>query len=95
MKTMRRFICRDCENEFFSDGTYARRCPRCREQRRRKKKGAAWAVYRKRRVDGLTIEEFMRECEAYNRAHGTELNYGDYDRLKRCERGELTVEVKL
>ena len=98
------FRCMDCNGEFWSSAAFAERCPICREryrreQARKERKRLYSSLYRKRkkvkRGYVKSVEEFMRDCEDYNRKHGTNLNYGTYDRLLRRKRGELTVEVKL
>ncbi len=98
------FMCVDCGDEFWSIGVFANRCPICRQRYKREQQAQRsrerWqSQYRKRRKEKrgyvMSVEEFMHNCDEYNRVHGTRLNYGTYDRLLRRERGELAVEVKL
>lgn len=97
----RRFLCVDCDDEFWSCAFFAERCPICREryqreqEREQQKKLFSSPYHKRKRRYVKSVEEFMRDCEEYNRKHGTNLNYGTYDRLLRRQRGELAVEVKL
>ncbi len=100
----RKFVCEDCGEGFWTTGAYAYRCPSCSKKHTRKmeaekKERKNVSPYKKqqrhKRGKAKSVKEFMHDCIVYNRKHGTNLNYGTYDRLIRHKSGELTVEVKL
>lgn len=100
----RKFVCEDCGEEFRTTGAFAYRCPSCGKKHKQKieadrKKEEYVSPYKKqkrhKRCKAKSVKDFMHDCIVYNKKHGTNLNYGSYDRLMRHKSGELTVEVKL
>lgn len=77
-------VCSRCKKEFIVIYTESKKkplktCEVCREKGRlAKKKWAAKKIYGTSKVDKIA-----KECEEYNKVHGTHLTYGKYKELKR------------
>ena len=78
-------VCSRCGKEFIiiyneSKKKHFKTCEVCREKGRLAKK--RWAASKKIYVTSK-VDEIVKECEEYNKAHGTHLSYGKYKELKR------------
>lgn len=73
-------ICKVCGARFTSTSRHSEYCsPECSEYDRENKRRAS------RRTQSLEpIYNKVREIEAYNLAHGTNLSYGQYVSGRRC-----------
>lgn len=93
------FYCTDCGQPFKSKATWALRCPKCRCKHEREREQA----YRRRKkaeqyggVKQKTINEVMRELEAYNKENHTTLSYGQYVlKIEGRRRNEIPTKQKL
>lgn len=84
---MKRY-CSKCKKEFiiiYTEGEKKpfKTCEACREKGRLAKK--KWAAS-KRGYGTSKVDEIVKECEEYNKAHGTYLSYGKYKELKRRDK---------
>lgn len=65
--------CKVCFRVFVAHSNAAKHCPICREEIRKR------PTKKSRRIKtGKTLNEIMKDLEAYNKEHNTRLTYGKY-----------------
>ncbi len=66
--------CKVCLKVFVAHSNVAKYCPICREEIRKRP-----TTKKSRRIKtGKTLNEIMKDLEAYNKEHKTRLTYGKY-----------------
>lgn len=70
-------ICGDCGLSFLTTNHSAKRCPKCQEKAKAKKRAEA-AKKKLRKAPAKSLNQIMRELAEYNRENGTYLTYGQY-----------------
>lgn len=83
-------ICKDCKKTFKTDKPAAQYCPECKAEHRQKtwdkykeqlKKPKAEARKKSPELwnDTKDLDAFNRLCELYNKNHGTNYSYGQFE----------------
>ena len=74
-------ICINCGETFKTHGHSALRCVECRQQLERQKQRDRYLIKKAkghRLRPAKSINQILRELEAYNKEHKTHLTYGQY-----------------